>query len=510
MWPSWKKTIQERASVDTVLKYSPSPSSPRYTSQSMCLNGPCITSSYTRVPISTGETCHLWRQCAIRVDITGNLKIWIRGNSTKRQFQNMVLPLFPLDNRLIQVTVIDCTLGKNRFGAFGDRTQVLDILKEHRRHIRQLALSCIEIGRFDYEWLTLLAYNIDMPNLEQFILHNPSCHSIARIVRKGPARPYDTHLIPSLIFDEKVKWGNWGPTRLTFLNLTVTDLFDPPSLEDIRAVLKSTSPTLEIFVYEALSTVSRSTSQLRRVKLPMLDRLGVLSCGEHITRLLEIIDAPVLTSLTLRNLVKCPPDRVLLDRPEMGPPAHNPIPGPMDGGALLLNMSRWSSIKVLAIFSIDRLPDLQTAHYIASLKSLERLTLYGRGGPEYFANVLFSSGPHVLPKLSQLLCTAFNINNTINLPTYLKTRMLNGRPMLSELTVNSLYFPMIQQITGNIRHFVQHAAITVHEIEDPIDGKSPPPFPKKEMAVDYTLYPPVPTDDFVQGVYNLIALKRRH
>ncbi|KAF8966147.1 hypothetical protein BDZ97DRAFT_722719 [Flammula alnicola] len=270
----------------------------------MCLDGRCVISSYAS-PTSEPHICHLWRQCALRVEEI-DLSIWIRVREARKGgFQNPVLPLFPPDGRLITVHVFDTACDKDR-ATFYERGQLLDVLEEHRHHIRQIFFHCVEVGRYDFEWLKRIADDIDMPNLSEFLLITPSSLVGIRVNLSGPARPGNPQIITSPILDMEVRWNKWNPTHLTSLNLMIPDFSFPPFIEDVRSILASTAGTLEHFAFEALNPVSRSPLEPHRLNLLQLISLNVASCGDRITLFLDMIEAPLLDTLILRNLVKCP------------------------------------------------------------------------------------------------------------------------------------------------------------------------------------------------------------
>ncbi|KAF8966126.1 hypothetical protein BDZ97DRAFT_721074 [Flammula alnicola] len=230
-----------------------------------------------------------------------------------------------------------------------------------------------------------------MPNLHEFWLFMQSRTGGLHVSRKGPARPNDASLIPSPIVTGNSD-GQMESDTPYYIDLGTHRPVFPPSLEDVYAILKSTAATLENIVYEAIVTIRRSSPQrLRRLNLPRLRGLNVTSCGDHFTLFLDMIEAaPLLDALILRDILKCPRTRHV-----MNPPAHHSTLGSVDGDALLRIIGRWTSIKSLLLLSIDPLPDQQTLRYIKSLDHLLQLELYGRGGPAKFANALFSAGAHV-------------------------------------------------------------------------------------------------------------------
>jgi len=232
----------------------------------------------------------------------------------------------------------------------------------------------------------------------------------------------------------------------------------------------SNAGTLQHFAYEGLTPVLDADDYCPSIQFPQLHSL-YLSYLDDVIPLLALFEPPNRRSLTLRNFIACPSRPTTFDDDDQTLPDHLFATAP---DQLLESLGRWSSsLRELEMYGIDDVPEEQTALYLRSLEHLETLYLYGRGGAERFAEILFSQGVEdgfeapLLPKLTCLLCTAQNHHERLDLQAYLSIRTRQKLPRLEILILNINPYSFLLAAVGSL-DFLKDASIVLKAVSNPV------------------------------------------
>jgi hypothetical protein len=264
-------------------------------------------------------------------------------------------------------------------------------------------------------------------------------------------------------------WMHWNPVGLTSLTLESQSFSSHIPMFALHTILSSNAGTLQHFAYEGLTPVLDADDYCPPIQFPQLHSL-YLSYFDDVIPLLALFESPKLHSLTLRNFIACPSSPTFDDDDQVLPD-HLFATAP---DQLLEALGRWSgSLCELEIYGIDDVPEEQTARYLRSLVYLESLYLYGRGGAERFAEILFSQDVEdgieapLLPRLTCLLCTAQNYDERLDLQHYLSLRKQQKLPRLEKLILSINLYSFLLEAVGSL-DFLKDASIVLKAVDTPV------------------------------------------
>lgn len=374
-------------------------------------------------PTTISHLCHSWRAASLQTPFLWT-KITMRMYYYSQVYELVISRFERSGKRPLDIT-IHCM--RNIRNQEKER-----LIFPHAHRIRRLVVHSIGGGLLAKDiWAQL---NVHMPLLESFDTHIlPDSRFCA--MREVTSPDDLTSLIPFTSPTMPLDWVHWNPVGLTSLMLESQSFSSHIPMFALYTILSSNASTLQHFTYEGLTPVLDADDYCPPIQFPQLHTL-YLSYFDDIIPLLALFESPNLRSLTLRNFIACPSSPTTFDDDDQVLPDHLFATAP---DQLLESLGRWSGIlRELEIYGIDDVPEEQTALYLRSLEHLETLYLYGRGGAERFAEILFSQDAEdgfeapLLPMLTCLLCTAQNHGERFDLQDYLSIRQRQKLPRLEK------------------------------------------------------------------------------
>lgn len=408
-------------------------------------------------PTTISHVCHSWRAVALQTPFLWT-KITMRMYYYS-QVHKLAISRFERSGKRPLDITIHCMRNLR-----DQEKEVLIFSQAHR--IRRLVVHSAGGGQLAKDiWAQL---NVHMPLLESFdtcILPDSRFCATREVTSPDDL----TSLIPFTSPTMALDWMHWNPIGLTSLTLESQSFSSHIPMFASNTILTSNAGTLQHFAYEGLTPVLDADDYCPPIQFPQLHSL-YLSYFDDIIPLLVLFESPNLRSLTLRNFIACPSNPTFDDDDHVLPD-HLFATAP---DQLLEALGRWSgSLRELKIYGIDDVPEEQTAQYLRSLVHLESLYLYGRGGAERFAEILFSQDAEdgfeapLLPKLTHLLCTAHNHDERLDLLDYLSIRKQQKLPRLEKLILNIKFYSFLLEAVGSL-DFLKDASIVLKAVDNPV------------------------------------------
>ncbi|KIM44255.1 hypothetical protein M413DRAFT_378061 [Hebeloma cylindrosporum] len=327
-------------------------------------------------PTTISHVCRRWRIAALEAPI-----LWT--NITMRmydlsQVHNLALSRFERSG----TRPLDITIHCTRNICDQERKK---LIFPHADRIRRLVVYSTGGLLAEDIWAQL---NVHMPLLESFdthILPDSRFYAVRQVT--SPEDP--TYLIPFSLPTIAFDWWHWIPVGLTSLTLESRSFSTHIPMFPLYTILSDNAATLQHFAYEGLTPLLGEGYFCPPIQYRQLRSL-YLSYFDDVLPLLELFQSANLHSLTLRNYITCPSRSTSRDDGDQGLPELLFATSP---DQLLEALARWSgSLRELEIYGIDDLPEEQSVRYLRTLVHLERLYLYGRGGAERLAQILFYQG----------------------------------------------------------------------------------------------------------------------